>query len=189
MISLDVAWRRLQTEVVVGRRAVAAVGVAATVACVALAAQARIYLPFTPVPVTLQTFFVLVAGAALGPRLGTAALSTYLVLGTVGLPLFTGQWLGPTTGYLVGFVAAGWVVGALVRRLERPSLARLAGAMALGSVVIYALGVLWLVMIGLGPAEALMAGVVPFLPGDAVKLAAAAAFCRAYRGRLRQLFP
>lgn len=189
-MSLEAVSRRLQAEVIAGRRAVAAIGVCATVACVALAAQARIYLPFTPVPITLQTFFVLVAGAGLGPALGTVALSTYLVLGTIGLPLFTGQWLGPTTGYLVGFVAAGWLVGVLVRRADRPSLARIAGAMALGSLAIYALGALWLaVVVGLGPGKALVAGVVPFLPGDAVKLAVAALFCRSYRDRLRQLFP
>ena len=190
MLSLEGALRGLRTEVVVGRRAVAAIGVGATVACVAMAAQARLYLPFTPVPITLQTFFVLMAAAALGPSLATVALSTYLVLGTVGFPLFTGIWLGPTTGYLLGFVVAAWLVGAVVRRVERPSLARIAGAMALGNAVIYALGVLWLVALaGLSPRGALVAGVLPFLPGDALKLMAAAAFCRSYRDRLRQLFP
>jgi len=180
-------WRR---EVVADRRAVAAIGVAATVACLALAAEARLYLPLTPVPITLQTFFVLVAGAGLGPRLGTVALSSYLALGAIGLPVFTGQWLGPTTGYLVGFVAAGWLIGAITRSVERPSMLRIVAAMALGDAVLLALGAAWLAFgLGLGVPQALAAGILPFLPGDALKLVAAAGFCRAYRERLRALFP
>ncbi len=177
-------------EVVRDRRAVAAIGVGAVAVCMALAAEARIYLPFTPVPVTLQTFFVLVAGAGLGPTLGTVALSSYLVLGAVGVPIFTGQWLGPTTGYLVGFVAAGWLVGALTRRAAEPSMARLLLAMALGDAVLLVLGAAWLALgCGFGVPMAIEKGIMCFLPGDAVKVAAAAAFCHAYRGRLRALFP
>jgi biotin transport system substrate-specific component len=141
------------------------------------------------VPVTLQTFFVLVAGAALGPSLATVALSSYLVLGTVGLPLFAGGWLGPTTGYLVGFVPAGWAIARIVRAGKGASTVRLVAAMALGTAIIYACGGGWLVALGLPPRQALLQGVVVFLPGDLVKLAAAAAFCRSYRRRLRQLFP
>jgi len=182
--------RELYREVVVGPRAVAALGVGATVVCLTLAAYARVYLPFTPVPVTLQTFFVLVAGAALGPRLGTVALSGYLVLGTLGLPLFTGAWLGPTTGYLVGFVAAGWLIGAVTRRARRASVPRIVGAMLAGTAVIYLFGAAYLVLLlRVTVWQAVASGVVPFLIGDALKLAAAAAFCRAYRDRLRVLFP
>ena len=180
-------WRR---EVVADRRAVAAIGVAATVACLALAAEARFYVPFTPVPYTLQTFFVLLAGAAMGPGLGAVALSSYLALGAVGVPIFTGAWLGATTGYLVGFVAAGWLIGTLTRRAEAPSMARLVVAMALGDAVLLLLGAAWLAFgLGLGVPKALALGVVPFLPGEAIKIAVAAAFCRSYRGRLTALFP
>jgi biotin transport system substrate-specific component len=188
--ALSIVVGELHREVVVGRRAVAAIGVAAAVACLALAAEARVYLPFTPVPITLQTFFVLVAGAALGPRLGTMALSSYLVLGTLGLPIFTGAWLGPTTGYLVGFVVAGWLIGALTRRVERASTLRIVAAMGAGNAVLLLLGAAHLALLpGVGVGKAIAEGVLPFLPGDALKLAAAAAFCRAYRDRLRVLFP
>ncbi|MFP4056584.1 MAG: biotin transporter BioY [Candidatus Brocadiia bacterium] len=179
----------LRREVVTDRKQVAAVGAGAVVACLTLAAYARIPLPFTPVPITLQTFFVLVAGAGLGPQLGTVALSAYLVLGTLGLPLFTGAWLGPTTGYLVGFVAAGWLVGTLVRRSASASTPRIVVAMAAGTLVIYVFGAAWLAVLTGDVRTALVAGVLPFLPGDVVKLAAAAAFCRGYRERLRALFP
>ncbi len=181
--------RLLRREVIVDRRAVAAVGVGATVLCLTLAAYARVYLPFSPVPVTLQTFFVLVAGAALGPSLATVALSSYLVLGTIGLPLFAGGWLGATTGYLVGFVPAGWVIARIVRAAGRASTVRLAAAMVLGTAIIYACGGGWLLVLGVPPRHALLQGVVVFLPGDLLKLAAAAALCRGFQCRFRQLFP
>jgi len=188
--TLEVISRELNREIVVGRRAVAVIGVGVMVACLAMAAEIRFYLPFTPVPVTLQTFFVLVAGAGMGPRLGTIALSGYLALGTLGLPVFTGAWLGKTTGYLLGFVVAGWLIGTVARRTPRASTLRIVMAMAAGSVVIYLFGAAYLALsLGLGPWQAALAGVIWFLPGDAVKLAAAAAFCRSYRDRLRALFP
>ncbi len=178
------------TRVAADRRAVAALGVGLTVLCLAVAAEVRIYTPFSSVPITLQTFFVLVAGAGLGPRLGTVALSSYLALGAVGMPIFTGHWLGPTTGYLVGFVAAGWLVGTLTRSVARPSFARLVLAMALGNAVILVLGAAWLALgCGYGALAAIEQGIVCFLPGDAVKLLAAAALCRGCRAPLRSLFP
>ena len=188
--AVDWVTQELDREVVVGRRAVAGVAVGATVVCLTLGAYARGPLPFTPVPITLQTFFVLVAGAALGRRLGTLSLSVYLLLGTLGLPIFTGAWLGPTTGYLVGFVAAGWVVGVLSRRLPRHPMAAILPAMVAGTLVIYRCGAAWLAfVVGLGVEKAFVAGVLAFVPGDTVKLLAAAALVRAYHGRLRTLFP
>jgi biotin transport system substrate-specific component len=185
------AWvgRELRREVVVGRRAVAAIGIAAAVVCLTLAAEARVYLPGNPVPVTLQTFFVLVAGAALGPRRGALALSAYLTLGMAGLPLFTSPWLGPTTGYLAGFVAAGLAVALLAPAAARPGTARLAGAMLLGTGLIYLFGAAWFIGLGTPLPLAIKMGVLDFLPGDAVKLAAAVGFCRCYRERFRTLFP
>jgi biotin transport system substrate-specific component len=179
-------WARVAAD----RRAVAALGVATTVACLAIAAEVRVHVPFTPVPYTLQTFFVLLAGAALGPHLGTIALSSYLALGAVGLPIFTGQWLGPTTGYLVGFVAAGWLVGALTRRVERPTTLRIVLAMVLGDVVLLVLGAGWLAFgAGRGILPALEGGLVCFLPAEAVKIAAAAAISRGCGRQFRRLFP
>ena len=190
MKTLERIGRGLWREVVVDRRAVAAIGAGTAVLSMALAARVRFYLPFTPVPATLQTFFFLVAAASLGPRLATVSLAAYLLLGTVGLPVFTGQWLGHTTGYLVGFVAGGWVVARLTRAVERPSLFRLVGAMLAGLAVVFLFGVTYLACyLKLDLATALVQGLVCFLPGEAVKLYAAVTFCWAYDRRLRQLFP
>ncbi len=123
------AGRTLVWRTVAPTRTAIAAAVLAGSALVALAAQLRIDLPFSPVPVTGQTFAVLVVGAVLGARLGAAALLTYLVEGLAGLPVFAGgtsAWTpssagvpviaGPTAGYLVGFVAAAAIVGALAER-------------------------------------------------------------------------
>ena len=179
----------LHREVIVGRRAVSTVAILTTVVCLTLGAYARIPLPFSPVPITLQTFFVLVAGVALGQRLGTLSLSIYLLLGTLGLPLFTGAWLGVTTGYLVGFVAAGWLIATLTSRTRKPSTQRLALSMLAGTAIIWLCGAAWLAFgLGLGIHKAILGGILPFVVGDLLKLAAALAFCRAYRTRLRTLF-
>jgi biotin transport system substrate-specific component len=146
---------------------------------VAALAQVRIPLPFTPVPVTGQTLAVLVVGAALGARKGAASLLLYLLAGFAGLPVFHGGTsgaavlLGPTGGYLIGFVAAAWLVGALAARgLDRRIPTALLAFLA-GEVVIYLFGVAWLSLF-LGFKGAIIGGLLPFLIGDAIKLAAAA---------------
>ncbi len=133
-------------------------------------------LPGTPVPVTLQTLFVLVSGAILGPWLGATAMATYLALGAAGLPVFAGggaglAWLlGPTGGYLVAFPAAAFVTG-WVAEGGRGWL-RLAGAFVLGTVVILSGGATQLALLTASPiAEAAALGVLPFLPGAVVKTA------------------
>jgi biotin transport system substrate-specific component len=154
--------------------------IVAGAAIVALTAQ--IYIPTTPVPFTGQTFGVLVVGGALGFRRGAAALLLYLAIGAIGLPIYaqgragTDVVLGATGGYLIGFVAAAAMVGRLA---ELGWDRRLAGALAmmlLGTVVIYAVGVPWLkVTTGMPWADAIDAGLRPFLVWDAAKLAVAAA--------------
>ncbi|MGD0749931.1 MAG: biotin transporter BioY [Anaerolineales bacterium] len=146
--------------------------------CVAGMAQIRITLPFTPVPITGQTFAVLLVGAALGARRGAASLLLYLIQGLLGLPFFAGgasglaYFLGPTGGYLVGFVAAAGLVGLLAARgLDRRIPTALLAFLA-GEVVIYLFGVAWL-SIFLGIPHAIAAGLLPFLLGDVIKLAAA----------------
>lgn len=142
----------------------------------AVAAQIRIVLPFTPVPITGTTFAVLLAGAALGTWRGLAAMLTYVAMGLVGLPVFTGGGAGievlggATGGYILGFVVAAPVVGALAQRgVDRGPVGAVA-AFGLGSAIIYAFGVPVLMLVtGWGLAQALMGGVVPFLVGDAVK--------------------
>lgn len=141
----------------------------------ALSAQAVIPLPFSPVPVTGQTFAVLLIGAVLGSRLGALSMLAYLAEGAVGLPVFAGGhgtllWmLGPTGGYLAGFVAAAYITGWLCERgWDRRLLTALA-AMLVGNAAIYALGLPWLAhFVGTGKVVAL--GLAPFIVGDIAKI-------------------
>jgi biotin transport system substrate-specific component len=146
----------------------------------ALAAQVRIPLPFTPVPITGQTFAVILCGAAIGARRGACAQLAYLLLGSAGLPVFAGGAcglpFGPSGGYLIGFIPAAYLVGFLVERGWDRRVGTAAVAMLLGNMVVYAFGLPWLaVMVG-GPISKVLAlGFTPFLPGDLYKLALASA--------------
>ncbi len=146
----------------------------------ALSAQIAVPLPFSPVPLTGQTFSVLLTGALLGPRLGALAMLLYLMEGASGLPFFAGgafgaaRLLGPTGGYLIAYPLAAAAVGWLTTRgWDRRPLTMLA-AMLLGSAIIFALGAAWLAHFVGGASHALTLGVLPFLPGDAVKALLAA---------------
>lgn len=147
------------------------------------AASARIAfpLPFTPVPVSGQTFGVLLTGALLGGWRGFGAMLLYLAEGLAGLPVFVpgksaglAALLGPTGGYLVAFPLAALVVGLLAERGWDRTPARALAAMALGSAVIYHLGAAHLSRFVGGPGAAVVQGILPFLPGDALKAAVAA---------------
>jgi len=146
----------------------------------ALAAQLVVPLPWTPVPLTGQTFAVLLTGALLGSRLGALAMLAYLAEGALGLPFFrggaggVGHLSGATAGYLFAFPAAAYVTGLLAERGWDRRFLTAAAAMALGSLVILASGWAWLA-VALGGARAFWAGVAPFLAGDVVKIALAAA--------------
>lgn len=142
---------------------------------VAALAQIRIPLPFTPVPLTGQTFAVLLVGAALGSKRGAASLALYIALGAIGLPFFAGgasglaYLSGPTLGYLVGFVAAAYAVGRLAERgLERSVRTSLV-PFVIGTLVIYIFGAGWLAIL-FGVEKALTLGILPFLVGDAIKM-------------------
>ena len=144
------------------------------------AVAAQIQVPMWPVPLTLQTFAVLLVGATLGAGRGAASLATYLAMGAVGLPVFasakTLTGVLPTAGFLVGFVFAATLVGFLASRGFTKSVAKVAFSFALGSAVIYVFGVSGLMLsLGLTLSQAIAAGVVPFLIGDAMKAVAAAA--------------
>ena len=159
----------------------------------AAAAQVVVPLPFTPVPLTGQTFAVLLTGALLGPRLGALAMLAYLVEGAAGLPFFRGgaggvtHFAGATAGYLFAFPAAAYVTGALAERGWDRRFVTAAAAMALGSFVILACGWAWLALMFKGGAEAFRLGVLPFLPGDVVKVALAAAALPAGWALLRRV--
>jgi biotin transporter BioY len=137
-----------------------------------LMAHIAIPLPFTPVPITGQTFAVLVTGAVLGARLGTAAMLLYLVEGFAGLPVFAAATGSFTYGYLAGFVVATLVVGWLADRGWTRDWRLTVAAMLAGEVAIYFFGLLWLAHL-VPPDEVLAFGLYPFLIGDAIKLVAA----------------
>jgi len=149
-------------------------------ALIALSARVAIPLPFSPVPITGQTFAVLLVGAALGRWRGAAAVIAYLAEGAAGMPVFAGvnsgpaALLGPTGGYLFSFVPAAWLCGYLAERGWDRSVVGTIAAMILGNVVIFAVALPWLAhFVGAGKVWAL--GFWPFIPGDIVKIALAAA--------------
>jgi biotin transport system substrate-specific component len=141
--------------------------------------QVRIPLPFTPVPITGQTFGALLVGAALGARRGLASMSLYLLLGALGLPFFAGgqsglaYLAGPTLGYLLGFVVAAWSVGRLAEGGLERNLRTSLLPFLVGTLFIYICGAGWLAL-SMGIQQAILLGVVPFLIGDALKIVLAA---------------
>ncbi|MCX7967633.1 MAG: biotin transporter BioY [Armatimonadetes bacterium] len=146
--------------------------------------QIRIPLPFTPVPITGQTFGVLLLSALLGSRYGTAVVIAYVLEGAVGLPVFAG-WkggihalFGPTGGYIVGFVFASFAVGWLVELGWSRRTVSTFAALLIGNALIYAFGLPWLAFF-VGWHQVLQLGLLPFLPGDFVKLVAATFFVNA----------
>jgi biotin transport system substrate-specific component len=151
-------------------------------ALIALCARITIPIPGTPVPITGQTFGVLLSAGALGFRRGLAATLLYLLLGAFGLPVFQDgkhgleYMTGATGGYLVGFVLASAIVGRLAELGWDRKIVGAVGAMIIGSAAIYAIGVPWLAYVAhLDLATAIAKGMVPFLLWDAVKLTLAAA--------------
>ncbi|MEH1017830.1 biotin transporter BioY [Micromonospora sp. CPCC 206060] len=145
-------------------------------ALTALAAQVVVPIPGSPVPVTGQTFAVLLIAACLGPARGLASQVLYLVLGAAGLPVFTQGahgvhvLVGATGGYLVGFLLASLIAGAGSRRGTDRTVLRELAVLALASAAIYACGVTWLAIVtGMGPGKAVAVGMTPFLVGDALK--------------------
>ncbi|WP_030397383.1 MULTISPECIES: biotin transporter BioY [Kitasatospora] len=152
--------------------------VAGGAALTGLAAQLSVNVPGSPVPVTGQTFAALLVGTALGARRGVASLALYLLAGAAGLPWFaeaTSGWATASFGYVIGFVLAAGLVGALARRGADRSPVRTAAAMVLGSLAIYAVGVPYLAFaLDVPMARAAELGLYPYLVGDALKAALAA---------------
>lgn len=166
-----------------GTRALRAVALALVGSLfVAGMAQVKFYFPDNPVPFTMQPLAVLLIGAAFGPRLGAATLLLYLAEGCLGLPFFAdgkSGWSilrGPTGGYLVGFALAAGAVGWLAERGWDRSVLWTVLAMAVGMVLIYVPGVLWLATFPFvkGFGDAVTKGFLPFVLWDAIKIGAAA---------------
>ncbi len=151
---------------------------------IALCAHVALPLYFTPVPLTLQPFAVLLVGLLLSPRLAAGALIAYLGEGAAGLPVFApgpasvpglAHFFGPTAGYLLAYPFAAALIALLYRRSGRGLVSALVSAAA-GDVLILAMGGLWLALLTHASASVvLMQSVIPFLPGDALKVIAAAA--------------
>jgi len=153
----------------------------------AAAAQIAIPLPWSPVPITGQTFAVLLCGAVLGARRALLAQLLYLAEGAVGLPVFAGlsagvaTFAGPTGGYLAAFPLAAWATGALAERGLDRRFGTMLGAMLIGSALIFAFGLAGLSRF-LPASDLLRAGLLPFIPGDLVKsVLAALAFPAVWR--------
>jgi len=150
---------------------------------VAAAAQIVIPLPFTPVPISGVTFAVLLVGASYGAARGGITLAFYLLLGLLGASVFApgetqglARILGPTGGYLLSYPLVAWLTGRLAERRWDRRFRSAALAMLAGSALIYAIGLPWLaVALGTGLRETLALGLLPFIPGDLLKLALAGA--------------
>jgi biotin transport system substrate-specific component len=151
------------------------------------AAGAYMAIPIGPVPIVLQSLFVILSGLVLGSRWAAASMAIYLLAGFIGLPVFAGgsgglaKFLGPTGGYLVGFLLAAYLIGLVAERSGGRLWINLLGLVA-GSLLIYLCGVAWLkTILDISLEKALAMGMWPFLPGDALKIAAALALERSLR--------
>lgn len=177
-IASDLRTRAVLADLIPGERVRDAALVLGGAAFVGLAAQLSFHLPGTPVPVSGQTFAVLLAGAALGPARGLLSMALYLLAGGLGLPWYAGHgsgFGGVSFGYVIGFVLAATVVGGLARRGGDRTPLRMAATMVLGTLLIYAVGVPWLAAsLHTSLPHAVRLGVRPFLAGDALKVIAAA---------------
>lgn len=159
--------------------------VALFTALTAIGAWISIPLPFGPVPVALASLFALLSGAVLGKWLGALSQIVYVLMGMIGIPVFAnftagpGVIAGPTGGYLAGYVAGAFITGAVVQYLPTASRTiSFSAGLTAGSLVIYLLGVPWLAVVtGMNLQAALVAGMYPFLPGDAIKIIIGTVLC------------
>ena len=146
-----------------------------------IAAAAQFAIHIGPIPITGQTFAVLLTGALLGSRLGAAAVIAYLIEGAIGLPFFAGgaaglaRFFGPTGGYLVAFPAAAFITGAFAEHGWDKNYPQAVAAMAIGSALIFLGGFGWYsVLTNTPPVAAFQITVLPYLPGDVIKIALSA---------------
>jgi biotin transport system substrate-specific component len=184
----------LKREIVVSKAACRASGVAALVLLTALGAFVRVPLGWTPVPLTLQTFFVLWGAALLGSRRAALAQAVYLGLGAAGLPVFSAAGagtlyiFGPTGGYLFGFIAASLFLGSAVRSVKTNLVSLLALFLAADALLLLC-GAAWLkLFLGISFSRAMLLGFVPFMPGDFFKAIFAAAAYLGLRRRAEEIF-
>jgi len=184
----------LRANVISNKTVDAVIGVTFFIIATALGAYIRIPVPGTPVPITLQTFFVVLSGAVLGGRLGLFSQAGYVFLGAVGLPVFQGyasgmaHILGPTGGYLAGFMAASFLVGKILEKDSR-NLLKITASFAAGNAVLYTLGILWLMLIyRISFVNAILIGVLPFFTIELAKIFLAAVMYSKISHRSKTIF-
>ncbi|MCD1294229.1 BioY family transporter [Methanocella sp. CWC-04] len=152
------------------------------------AVGAWITIPLGIIPLTLQTFFVILAGGVLGSYFGGLSMIVYILLGLVGLPVFSrgqsglGVLIGPTGGYLIGFVLCAILIGMIIKKYQKPGYMQYLIAMSLGTLMIYICGAAQLMLVAhMAPDTALLVGVLPFIPGDIIKVLVAAYIATRFR--------
>lgn len=172
----------------------AALGVIFFVLATAFSAYVRIPVPGTPIPITLQTLFVMLSGAVLGRRLGSFSQFSYLIIGALGIPVFQGSSFGlahiagPTGGYLLGFIFAAYLIGRILEGRDF-GIYRATASFIIGSIALYACGVTWLMYLyRINVVNALSIGVLPFIPGEAIKIFFAVAMCSVISKRSKEIF-
>jgi len=185
---------KLNKEIVINKILSRSIGIAAFAVATSLGAFVRVPLPFTPVPLTLQTFFVLLAGVCLGSKVGAFSQVAYLAAGLLGFSVFTGvgsgplYLIGPTGGYLLGFVLAAFFTGKMVKSCGKNRLAFFC-SLILADLLILACGMLWLkIVFGYSLDKLLLLGFLPFVAGDILKISAVAALYAKFSTRLEKIF-
>jgi len=180
-------------ELIISKKLSRAIAVVTFIILTSLGGFVRIPLPFTPVPITLQTFFVLLGAACLGGSLGSLSQLGYLILGIFGLPIFSGAGsgllylCGPTGGYLFGFVLASLFVGRFIR-YARGSLILTLTVLFAGNLLLLGCGVIWLSLILAQPlSKMLLIGFIPFLPGDFLKALSASVIYLRLKTRIKEI--
>jgi biotin transport system substrate-specific component len=158
------------------------------------AAGAYLAIPIGPVPIVLQNFFVFLSGLLLGSRWGFASVSVYILVGACGLPIFSigrggiGHIMGPTGGYLIGFLPAVYIIGLISEKGGQRVIFDII-AMVCGALLVYAFGVPWLYKVlagkGMTLQKAFFVGMYPFVPGDILKIAVAVPVAKALRPVIR----
>jgi biotin transport system substrate-specific component len=183
----------LKRELVVNKTLCRIIGVAAFVILTSLGAFVRIPLPFTPVPITLQTFFVSLSGAALGSVFGGVSQISYVLLGISGLPIFSkgengvAYLFGPTGGYLLGFILSSFFIARFVRYSRNFITTFL--IFCLGDFILLSCGVIWLkVVLGYSLPKVLLIGFLPFIPGDLFKASLATGVYLKAKNRFKEIF-
>ncbi len=183
----------LKRELVVNKTVCRIIGIVTFIILTSLGAFVRIPLPFTPVPITLQTFFVSLSGAALGGVFGALSQMGYVLLGVSGLPIFSkgGSGLsyifGPTGGYLLGFILASLFIAQYIKYSRNFFTTLL--IFCLGDFILLSCGVIWLkVILGYSLSKVLLIGFLPFIPGDLAKASAAAVVYLRVKNRLKEIF-